>query len=50
MHLSIINIIYYPVLLEFLAEAIYLSVDPYMRAYAPTLKLGEVFIGVQVAK
>lgn len=36
--------------LEFLAEAVYLSVDPYMRAYAPRLKLGTTFIGSQVAK
>lgn len=28
----------------------YLSVDPYMRAYAPRLKLGSVFIGRQVAR
>jgi len=35
---------------EFLAEAVYLSVDPYMRAYAPRLELGSVFIGSQVAK
>ncbi|KAJ3647791.1 hypothetical protein Zmor_019651 [Zophobas morio] len=35
---------------EFLTEAVYLSVDPYMRAYAPTVKLGTTFIGSQVAK
>ncbi|CAG9860430.1 unnamed protein product [Phyllotreta striolata] len=35
---------------EFLAEAVYLSVDPYMRAYEPSLPLGEPFIGSQVAK
>lgn len=35
---------------EFLAEALYLSVDPYMRAYAPHRKLGETFLGSQVAK
>lgn len=35
---------------EFLAEAVYLSVDPYMRAYEPSLKLGTTFIGGQVAK
>ncbi|XP_074027382.1 prostaglandin reductase 1 [Leptinotarsa decemlineata] len=35
---------------EFLAEAVYLSVDPYMRAYAPDLKLGETFLGSQIAK
>jgi prostaglandin reductase 1 len=36
--------------LEFLSEAVYLSVDPYMRAYAPRLTLGTTFIGSQVAK
>jgi len=35
---------------EFLVEAVYLSVDPYMRAYGPSLELGTVFIGSQVAK
>ncbi|XP_056636317.1 prostaglandin reductase 1-like [Diorhabda sublineata] len=35
---------------EFLAEAVYLSVDPYMRAYEPGLKIGQTFIGSQVAK
>ncbi|RZB38986.1 prostaglandin reductase 1 [Asbolus verrucosus] len=35
---------------EFLAEAVFLSVDPYMRAYAPQLPLGSTFIGSQVAK
>ncbi|KAF2900201.1 hypothetical protein ILUMI_05996 [Ignelater luminosus] len=35
---------------EFLSEAVYLSVDPYMRAYEPRLKLGTVFIGSQIAK
>ncbi|CAH1977909.1 unnamed protein product [Acanthoscelides obtectus] len=35
---------------EFLAEAVYLSVDPYMRAYAPRLQTGKTFIGSQVAK
>jgi prostaglandin reductase 1 len=35
---------------EFLSEAVYLSVDPYMRAYAPRLTLGTTFIGSQVAK
>ncbi|XP_074026488.1 prostaglandin reductase 1 [Leptinotarsa decemlineata] len=35
---------------EFLAEAVYLSVDPYMRARAQFLKLGEPFIGFQIAK
>ncbi|KAJ8922462.1 hypothetical protein NQ315_004409 [Exocentrus adspersus] len=35
---------------EFLAEAVYLSVDPYMRAYAPGLPLGKPFLGSQVAR
>ncbi|KAG5888044.1 hypothetical protein JTB14_032853 [Gonioctena quinquepunctata] len=35
---------------EFLAEAIYLSVDPYMRARAHLVELGEPFIGFQVAE
>lgn len=35
---------------EFLVEAVYLSVDPYMRAYAPRLQLGTTFIGEQVGK
>ncbi|XP_018566877.1 prostaglandin reductase 1 [Anoplophora glabripennis] len=35
---------------EFLAEAVYLSVDPYMRAYAPRLPLGDTFVGGQIAK
>ncbi|CAH1101134.1 unnamed protein product [Psylliodes chrysocephalus] len=35
---------------EFLAEAVYLSVDPYMRAYAPNLPIGSTMIGSQVAK
>ncbi|XP_018566869.1 prostaglandin reductase 1-like [Anoplophora glabripennis] len=35
---------------EFLAEAIYLSVDPYMRAYASRVPLGAPYIGSQVAK
>ncbi|GJQ76547.1 hypothetical protein Trydic_g2249 [Trypoxylus dichotomus] len=35
---------------EFLVEATYFSVDPYMRAYAPRLSIGEVMIGQQVAK
>lgn len=34
---------------EFLAEAAYLSVDPYMRGYAPAFKLGTTFIGGQIA-
>nr|CAH7763144.1 unnamed protein product [Callosobruchus chinensis] len=35
---------------EFLTEAVYLSVDPYMRAYAPRLKTGKTFLGSQVAR
>ncbi|KAJ8942601.1 hypothetical protein NQ318_006231 [Aromia moschata] len=35
---------------EFLAEAVYLSVDPYMRAYSSKLKPGDTFLGSQVAK
>ncbi|KAJ8927849.1 hypothetical protein NQ314_019651 [Rhamnusium bicolor] len=35
---------------EFLSEAVYLSVDPYMRAYAPRLKTGGTFLGSQVAR
>ncbi|KAF5307610.1 hypothetical protein FQR65_LT06766 [Abscondita terminalis] len=35
---------------EFLAEALYWSVDPYMRPAAARLKLGTPFIGHQVAK
>ncbi|XP_054749226.2 prostaglandin reductase 1-like [Lytechinus pictus] len=35
---------------EVLLEAEYLSVDPYMRAYSPSLKTGTVMIGQQVAK
>lgn len=35
---------------EFLAEAVYISVDPYMRAYARGLELGSTMIGGQVAK
>lgn len=35
---------------EFLAEAVYLSVDPYMRPYAARASLGSTCIGQQVAK
>ncbi|KAG5897852.1 hypothetical protein JTB14_024886 [Gonioctena quinquepunctata] len=35
---------------EFLAEAVYLSVDPYMRAYSVRLPLGIPLIGSQVAR
>ncbi|XP_030760143.1 prostaglandin reductase 1-like [Sitophilus oryzae] len=34
---------------EFLTEAVFLSVDPYMRGYAPFLKTGTVFLGGQIA-
>lgn len=40
----------YSFFLEFLVEAVYLSVDPYMRAYVSGLKLGQTMIGCQVAK
>lgn len=35
---------------EFLAKAVYLSVDPYMRAYAYKLPLGATMVGTQVAE
>lgn len=35
---------------EFLAEAVVLSVDPYMRAFEKSLEIGTTFIGSQVAK
>jgi len=35
---------------EFLAQAVYLSVDPYMRAYAHKLPLGATMVGTQIAK
>jgi hypothetical protein len=35
---------------EFLAEAVYLSVDPYMRAYAHNIPLGATMVGTQVAR
>ncbi|XP_969053.1 prostaglandin reductase 1 [Tribolium castaneum] len=35
---------------EYLAESLYLSVDPYMRAYAKGYTIGQVMIGIQVAK
>jgi len=35
---------------EFLAEAVYLSVDPYMRPYANNLPTGSTMIGSQIAK
>lgn len=36
--------------LEYLVEAEYLSVDPYMRAYVQRVSLGVTMIGSQVAK
>lgn len=36
--------------LEFLAEAVYLSIDPYMRAYVYRLEKGSTMIGSQVAR
>lgn len=36
--------------LEYLVEAVFLSVDPYMRAYMPRLPLNSTMIGGQVAK
>ncbi|XP_050315135.1 prostaglandin reductase 1-like [Anthonomus grandis grandis] len=35
---------------EFLVEAVYLSVDPYMRAYMPRSELNTTMIGSQVGK
>jgi prostaglandin reductase 1 len=35
---------------EFLAEAVFLSVDPYMRAYAHNIPLGATMVGTQVAR
>lgn len=35
---------------EFLTEAVYLSVDPYMRVYALRYPLGTTMIGIQVGK
>ena len=35
---------------EFLVQAEYLSVDPYMRAYVPRYPIGITMIGEQVAK
>ncbi|XP_063908008.1 prostaglandin reductase 1-like [Zophobas morio] len=35
---------------EFLAEAVYLSVDPYMRAMSDSVPIGETFLGTQVTK
>lgn len=40
----------YIFLLEYLVEAEYFSVDPYMRAYVRRLPLGITMIGSQVAK
>lgn len=35
---------------DVLVEAVYLSVDPYMRAYMPQMPVGITMIGGQVAK
>ncbi|KAJ3647783.1 hypothetical protein Zmor_019643 [Zophobas morio] len=35
---------------EYLVECHYLSVDPFMRAYAGSYTIGQVMIGIQVAK
>lgn len=35
--------------LEFLAKAVFLSVDPYMRDFGGKIKIGSTFIGQQVA-
>ncbi|XP_023022660.1 prostaglandin reductase 1 [Leptinotarsa decemlineata] len=35
---------------EFLAEAVYLSVDPYMRPYSRALPIGSTFMGSQIAR
>lgn len=45
-----LDIIYNNLSTEILAEAEYLSVDPYMRAYMIGYKLPTVMIGEQVAK
>ncbi|CAG9856011.1 unnamed protein product [Phyllotreta striolata] len=34
---------------EYLAQAVYLSIDPYMRAYANSLPVGSTMIGTQIA-
>lgn len=36
--------------LEVLVEAIYLSVDPYMRPYTARLSIGDTMMGGQIAK
>lgn len=36
--------------LDVLAEAIYLSVDPYMRPYSERIPVGVTMIGAQIAK
>lgn len=36
--------------LEFLARAVYISVDPYMRVYSVNFPIGSTMIGEQVAK
>lgn len=44
------NHLFLCVFLEFLAEAAFLSIDPYMRAYNYRLEKGSTMIGSQVAK
>lgn len=41
---------FYFVITEFLAEALYLSIDPYMRAYAYRYTKESTMIGSQVAR
>lgn len=35
---------------EFLAEALFLSVDPYMRVFSNSLQIGDTLMGAQIAK
>lgn len=42
--------LYLFIIIEFLAKAVYLSVDPYMRAYAYKMPLGSTMVGTQVAE
>ena len=47
MGLTLFYFVYSP---EILVEALYVSVDPYMRPYSASLPLGSTMIGQQVAK
>lgn len=38
------------IILEFLSQAMYISVDPYMRAYTDRMKPGRTLIATQVGK